>query len=68
MNYKPQQVALKEGDVLVWDFDKKVSIQADESGTYFICTCGQTLTAPFCDGAHMKYNADLAESSDPLPW
>ncbi|MCG2634409.1 MAG: CDGSH iron-sulfur domain-containing protein [Gammaproteobacteria bacterium] len=27
-------------------------VQAMEPGTYYFCTCGQSRTQPFCDGAH----------------
>jgi CDGSH iron-sulfur domain-containing protein 3 len=31
---------------------KSPAVMALEAGTYYWCTCGQSATQPFCNGAH----------------
>ncbi len=33
-------------------FDKKPAVLELEAGDYWWCSCGQSKTQPFCDGAH----------------
>ena len=29
-----------------------------EPGEYFWCSCGKSVTQPFCDGSHSKFTAE----------
>jgi CDGSH-type Zn-finger protein len=64
MKYKPQVLNMEANQDYVWTFDPRVTFRTSEDHKSFICTCGQTKTAPYCDGSHTIYNANLARGGE----
>jgi CDGSH-type Zn-finger protein len=56
MAFNPHKVSLEKGDVFMPAWDEKAKFTAQESGTYFVCTCSKSNAYPFCDGAHIALN------------
>jgi CDGSH-type Zn-finger protein len=70
MSYAPKPVDLKAGEEFHWLHNPAIAFTPQTDETRFICTCGATKNAPFCDGAHAPLNAIIArggEQSLPTP-
>ena len=58
--FKPTPLIMEADESYVWEVDPKISFSCNVDQVRYICTCGQTKTTPFCDGAHIAYNAKMA--------
>jgi hypothetical protein len=50
MSYAPKPVDLKAGEEFHWLHNPAIAFTPQTDETRFICTCGATKNAPFCDG------------------
>lgn len=64
MNYKPQKIYMEADKEYAWVFDQSVKFSSNVNSDAFICTCGKSKTAPYCDGSHIEYNAILARGGE----
>jgi CDGSH-type Zn-finger protein len=64
MNYKPTELKVEADVEYDWPFDPTTKVRFNSAGTVYLCTCGQSKKAPFCDGTHVEYNANLARGGE----
>jgi CDGSH-type Zn-finger protein len=57
---KKIQVVTEDGEPIAWKKEEDIN----QTGTYYLCRCGQSKLKPFCDSTHCEIDFDGRERAD----